>query len=303
MSIYFVNQGQVYNDERAGNYIWSPMLKERVQSYHEYGPVKEVKAVEKGDYILHYVEDRILAVSIVREKGKPQKNPQAVKSDHKNYENDEDGWIAKIEYYDFDKPLLQTEIIEWLRQRRNARPGPFKKNGEVYSGYLYRLFPLHAKYLLQKALDLQTNIDVLCVIKYALNELAPRKMTKEEQEDYLDSYYSIDELKSAARNEVDGFWIKSEVTTTQFVRNIYVSEYAKRIAKGKCDLCGKQAPFRDKNKKPYLEEHHVIWLSQGGTDTIDNTVALCPNCHRKMHVVADPNDVKKLMKIAIINSR
>ena len=55
MSIYFVNQGQVYNDERAGNYIWSPMLKERVQSYHEYGPVKEVKAVENGDYILHYV--------------------------------------------------------------------------------------------------------------------------------------------------------------------------------------------------------------------------------------------------------
>lgn len=141
MSIYFVNQGQAYNDERAGDYIWSPMLKERVQFYHEYGPMKEVKEVDKGDYILHYVEDRILAISIVREKGKPQKNPQAVKSDHKNYENDEDGWIAKIEYYDFDKPLIQTEIIEWLRQRRNAHPGPFKKMGKLILG-TYTDFPL-----------------------------------------------------------------------------------------------------------------------------------------------------------------
>ncbi|WP_296863638.1 HNH endonuclease [Thermosyntropha sp.] len=31
-------------------------------------------------------------------------------------------------------------------------------------------------------------------------------------------------------------------------------------------------------------EPHIEWLSRGGTDTIDNTVALCPNCHRKMHV-------------------
>ena len=31
--------------------------------------------------------------------------------------------------------------------------------------------------------------------------------------------------------------------------------------------------------------------SKGVADSIDNTVALCPNCHRKMHVVDDPNDV------------
>lgn len=24
------------------------------------------------------------------------------------------------------------------------------------------------------------------------------------------------------------------------------------------------------------------WLSNDGEDTIDNTIALCPNCHRKM---------------------
>ena len=58
------------------------------------------------------------------------------------------------------------------------------------------------------------------------------------------------------------------------------------------------APFSDKNGEPYLESHHVEWLSKGGEDSIDNVVALCPNCHRKMHVVNDVDDLEKLMRIA-----
>ncbi|MFC1541588.1 hypothetical protein ACFL50_03960 [Candidatus Latescibacterota bacterium] len=40
------------------------------------------------------------------------------------------------------------------------------------------------------------------------------------------------------------------------------------------------------------------WLSKGGEDTINSTFALCPNCHRKMHVVNEINDFKKLNHIA-----
>ncbi len=32
-----------------------------------------------------------------------------------------------------------------------------------------------------------------------------------------------------------------------------------------------------------LEVHHVIRLADGGSDTINNSVALCPNCHRELH--------------------
>jgi 5-methylcytosine-specific restriction protein A len=42
----------------------------------------------------------------------------------------------------------------------------------------------------------------------------------------------------------------------------------------------------------------VTWLSAGGADTIENTVALCPNCHRKMHVLDAKGDRKKLRKKA-----
>ena len=73
---------------------------------------------------------------------------------------------------------------------------------------------------------------------------------------------------------------------------------AKRKAKGICKLCNKPAPFKDKTGRPYLETHHIVWLSQGGDDTIENTVALCPNCHRKMHTLNLKQDIRMLKAAA-----
>jgi len=81
----------------------------------------------------------------------------------------------------------------------------------------------------------------------------------------------------------------------QFVRDQYVVEYAKQLANGVCQLCDQIAPFADKSGSPYLETHHVIWLARGGEDTIENTVALCPNCHKRMHVLDLEEDKAKLI--------
>ena len=87
-------------------------------------------------------------------------------------------------------------------------------------------------------------------------------------------------------------------TTSSYVRDRYISEYAERRAHGICQLCGQQAPFNRINGEPFLETHHVIWLADGGDDSIENTVALCPNCHKKMHVLNLDEDVDKLLRIA-----
>ena len=75
-------------------------------------------------------------------------------------------------------------------------------------------------------------------------------------------------------------------------------ETALRRAKGCCQLCDNPATFCDKSGKPFLETHHIKWLSKGGEDSTGNTVALCPNCHRKMHVLDLKEDVQKLKTIA-----
>lgn len=81
-----------------------------------------------------------------------------------------------------------------------------------------------------------------------------------------------------------------------FVRDAAIAEYARRLASGNCDLCRSPAPFRTRRNEEYLECHHVRWLSRGGEDAIENTVALCPNCHRRMHVLDDPRDVALLRR-------
>ena len=68
-----------------------------------------------------------------------------------------------------------------------------------------------------------------------------------------------------------------------------------------CQLCNEEAPFLDKQGNPFFEVHHIDYLSKGGTDTIDNVVALCPNCHRKMHHLELKDDVEKIKRKAIEN--
>lgn len=94
-----------------------------------------------------------------------------------------------------------------------------------------------------------------------------------------------------------GIPAKKQATVGSYARNPYIAQYAKARANGLCQLCGMKAPFICANGEPYLESHHVDWLSKGGMDSIDNTVALCPNCHKKMHVINDKNDIARLKQV------
>lgn len=74
------------------------------------------------------------------------------------------------------------------------------------------------------------------------------------------------------------------VQVVVYNRNKDVVDAVLYRAKGKCEGCRNNAPFRRRaNGSPYLEVHHKIPLSEDGDDTTENAVALCPNCHRKQH--------------------
>ena len=92
--------------------------------------------------------------------------------------------------------------------------------------------------------------------------------------------------------------VSRQTASATFEPNVYVSELAHRRSGGFCQLCHEPAPFTDNKDAPYLESHHIHRLSGGGEDTVENTVALCPNCHRKMHVLNLKVDVNKLKEEA-----
>lgn len=111
--------------------------------------------------------------------------------------------------------------------------------------------------------------------------------------------HSIEDIKEKAKTAENNKNSIKEVKTIYRERNQYISEFTKERANGVCDLCGKEAPFKDKNGKPYLESHHVITLAENGPDAIYNTVAICPNCHRRIHVLNRKEDMNKLAKVIL----
>jgi len=80
---------------------------------------------------------------------------------------------------------------------------------------------------------------------------------------------------------------KIETLTTVYFRDPAVRAWVLENANGKCEACGSDAPFFLPDGYPFLEVHHMISMALGGADTIENAIALCPNCHRRAHLSND----------------
>lgn len=68
------------------------------------------------------------------------------------------------------------------------------------------------------------------------------------------------------------------------VRSAAVHRYALARAAGTCECCGSDAPFENDGGIAYLEVHHLLRLADDGPDAPGNVAAVCPNCHRALHL-------------------
>ena len=72
-------------------------------------------------------------------------------------------------------------------------------------------------------------------------------------------------------------------------------------AAGKCELCQSPAPFLTPSGAPYLEVHHLVRIDEGGAIGPDNAVALCPNCHRQLHINPSIESLKSIAEYLALN--
>lgn len=79
----------------------------------------------------------------------------------------------------------------------------------------------------------------------------------------------------------------TEREVTEYNRSNEVREYVLERANGYCEGCREPAPFLDQSGAPYLHAHHIHELADGGSDSPDRVIALCPNCHYRVHHGAD----------------
>ena len=79
--------------------------------------------------------------------------------------------------------------------------------------------------------------------------------------------------------------------STSFSRDPKVVAWVLKNSNGICESCNEPAPFTKPDGDFYLEVHHLRRLADGGSDTVTNAVAVCPNCHRRLHYGNDRNTV------------
>ena len=84
---------------------------------------------------------------------------------------------------------------------------------------------------------------------------------------------------------------KQNKASTSFNRDPKVVAWILKNSNGTCESCNEPAPFTKPDGDFYLEVHHLRRLADGGSDTITNAVAICPNCHRRLHYANDRDEV------------
>lgn len=173
-----------------------------------------------------------------------------------------------------------------------------KTAGDKYVYYLGFVQELYKAFQFEKEL----NIDFLDIQTFVYRtdwyEPSYEEVTKEKFEIKTNelAQKNFNELYSKINYNIKrpSYIVKSR----QRYRDPNISAIVKKDANGYCDLCNKYAPFENKKNLPYLESHHIVFLSEGGDDVVNNCVALCPNCHKKMHVLNLEKDKIHLIKIA-----
>lgn len=84
----------------------------------------------------------------------------------------------------------------------------------------------------------------------------------------------------------------------RFQRMPSVVAYVLDRASDACELCHEPSFERD-DGTIYLEVHHLMELARGGSDTVQNAVALCAQCHRKLHFGRDRAQLRETLYLRV----
>ena len=146
--------------------------------------------------------------------------------------------------------------------------------------------------------DLCLATDGKQVFVYKVSDDDVGKVDKKHEEkiqkilEQVDPKYLLEKARSAPKKPET-----EEVTTKRLKRSDHVAAVVKQMADFKCevDTCSYQG-FEKSDGDQYIEIHHLDQLSDGGEDSIDNAVAVCPNCHRMLHFGKNKKKLKDNLK-------
>jgi len=86
-------------------------------------------------------------------------------------------------------------------------------------------------------------------------------------------------------------------TTKTYERNPMLATQCRDSANGVCSVCGRTVSnvnnvnFDVSQNIPELQVHHITPLARNGPDVIGNMIAICPDCHRRIHLAPQTTQI------------
>jgi 5-methylcytosine-specific restriction protein A len=81
-----------------------------------------------------------------------------------------------------------------------------------------------------------------------------------------------------------------------YARSRALRTYVRARAAGTCEGCGEDSPFIAMDGSHYLEAHHTERRSDSGPGNRKTVIALCPNCHSRIHFGVDGDAYNEQLK-------
>ncbi|WP_211115127.1 EVE domain-containing protein [Nitrospirillum amazonense] len=85
------------------------------------------------------------------------------------------------------------------------------------------------------------------------------------------------------------------VESRAYDRDPYVVAITKKQAGHRCEIPDCPHPlFAGLDGRPYVEVHHILPLAEGGVDTLENAICLCPGHHKEAHFGREASSLRQL---------
>ena len=304
MSVFYVFQGETYDQERPGGYVWSPKLNRNGGKNAGYSMMTNIR---KDDFILHNVNGKVVSISIAKTDYYEAKEPHELIEANTSVDWDEAGYRVDTDYFDFDVPLLTTNYKNWLEEHY-IEGSAFTRAGRGKQQYMCHLADEHAIFLLEKVIALQRSSTVLKHLKDALAEIVGDKESEYTPVEMESINEIVDDMTSATRPAWSGLREEQAMTISSNTGREIPKRDPQRAADAlaradyQCEYNPDDRTFLRRNGKAYTEPHHLIPISQyrdfdNSVDVMENIVSLCSHCHNLLHYGRFEDKVPILKKL------
>jgi len=139
---WWVNQGQTYDFEVEGDFLWSPK-KSKDGSRNQY--YENMTLLKTGDIVFSYNDKNIRAIGTVQEKAVTTAKP-----DFRNAGSNwsETGWYVEVSFNKLANPFEPKKYLKEIKPLLPDKYSPLDKNGDGTQAYLFGISSELGKLLL-----------------------------------------------------------------------------------------------------------------------------------------------------------